>query len=110
MITRQRRLSPLRRLWMPLLTAGFLCYFGYHAFTGSYGKWAMDRMKNEAVTLGAELDKLKTEHAALESRVALLRPESLDADLVDTKARTELNLLRPDEVVITFGASQQDGQ
>ena len=110
MITRQHRQSPLRRLWMPLLTAGFLGYFGYHAFTGSYGKWAMDRMQNEAVTLGGELEKLKADHAALESRVALLRPESLDADLVDTKARTELNLLRPDEVVITFGASQQVGQ
>ena len=110
MFTRQRRQSPLRRLWMPLLTAGFLGYFGYHAFTGSYGMWAMDRMTGEAVGLQADLDKLRAERTGLEGRVAMLRPESLDADLVDTKARAELNLLRPDEVVITFGASQQKSQ
>jgi cell division protein FtsB len=95
---------------MPLLTAGFLGYFGFHAFTGSFGKWAMDRMEGEATTLQAELGQLQVEHESLEKRVALLRPESLDADLVDTKARTELNLLRPDEVVITFGASQHSAE
>ena len=110
MITRQHRQTPLRRFWMPLLTAAFLGYFGYHAFTGSFGKWAMDRMKGEASGLQAQLDELKKEHATLESRVALLRPESLDADLVDTEARSQLNMLRPDEVVITFGAPQHTAQ
>src|SRR5690242_13603878 len=110
MITRQYRQSRLRRLWMPLITAGFLGYFGYHAFTGAYGKWAMDRMEGEAANLTTQLDQLKSAHAKLESQVALLRPESLDADVVDYEARTQLNMLRPDEVVITFGASQRSSE
>jgi cell division protein FtsB len=110
MITRQRRQSPLRRLWMPLLTAAFLGYFGFHAFNGSFGKWAMDRMKVEGATLDAQLGQLQREHAELERKVALLRPESLDADVVDMEARAQLNMLRPDEVVISFGATQHSSQ
>jgi cell division protein FtsB len=106
MITRQRRQTTLSRLWMPLLTAAFLGYFGYHAFSGAFGKWSMDRMKTEAAGLESQLATLTKERTDLERRVALLRPESLDADVVDMEARTQLNMLRPDEVVISFGATQ----
>lgn len=106
MITRQRRSSPLSRLWMPLLTAAFLGYFGYHAFSGAFGKWSMDRMKVETANLESQLATLKTERANLERKVALLRPESLDADVVDMEARSQLNMMRPDELVISFGATQ----
>ena len=87
MITRQRSKSPLRRLWMPLLTAGFLGYFGFHAFNGSFGIWAMDRLEADAGRLTVELDDLKAEREALERRVATVRPDSLDADVVDLEAR-----------------------
>ena len=106
MMTRQRRKSRLNRLWLPILAAMFLGYFGYHAFNGSYGLWSLDRLEEEGEPLKAQLDKLKAERAAIERRVAFLKPDSLDADVVDTEARTSLNLLRPDEVVISFGAVQ----
>jgi len=106
MITRQRRPSTLNRLWMPLLTAAFLGYFGYHAFSGAFGKWSMDRMKVETASLESQLAALQQERGELERKVALLRPESLDADVVDMEARTQLNMMRPDELVISFGATQ----
>jgi cell division protein FtsB len=106
MITRQRRQSPFRRLWLPLLTAAFLGYFGFHAFNGSFGLLSLDRLEQEAEGLRDQLDALKKEREGLERRVATLKPDSLDADVVDTEARTSLNLLRPDEVVISFGAVQ----
>ena len=107
MITRQHRQSPLRRLWMPLLTAAFLGYFGFHTFNGSFGKWALDRMELQAAALESQLADLKRERAELANRVSFLRPESLDADLVDVEARTQLNVVRPDEVVVSLGAAQQ---
>ena len=106
MMTRHRRKSPWNRLWLPALAALFLGYFGYHAFNGSYGLLPLDRLEAEAETLKAQFDKLKEERAVMEQRVALLKPDSLDADVVDTEARMSLNLLRPDEVVISFGAVQ----
>ena len=110
MITRQRKQSPLRRLWMPLVTAGFLGYFGYHAFSGYYGVWSHDRIEREAVRLSGELDALRAEHAAVERKVVALRPDRLDADMVDIEARRALNRLRPEELVITLGAPQQKSQ
>ena len=92
---------------MPLATAGFLGYFGFHAFNGSFGIWAMDRLESDAGRLTVDLDRLKHEREALERRVATVRPGSLDADVVDVRARTALNLIRPDEVVVELGAAQQ---
>jgi cell division protein FtsB len=107
MVTRQRRQSRLRRLWMPLLTIAFLGYFGFHAFHGYYGIWAMDRLEAEGDRLSEELSKLKLEHADFERHVMLLRSEKLDADMVDVLARSALNRIRPDEVVIKLGTPQQ---
>ncbi len=106
MITRQRRRSPLRLLWLPLATAAFVGYFGYHAYSGAYGLPALKRMEGQQAELKAQLDDLRAERAALEKRVSYLKPDSLDSDILDIEARTSLNMLRADEVVISFGAVQ----
>jgi cell division protein FtsB len=110
MVTRQRRQSRLNRLWMPLITAAFLGYFGFHAFNGYYGIWAMDRLEAEAERLATELEVLKRDHAEYERRAALLRTDNLDADIVDVEARTALNRLRADEIVVRTGEFQQNAQ
>lgn len=110
MITRQRKRSTVRRLWMPLLTAGFLGYFGFHAFNGSFGIWAMDRLERDAERLTLGLAGLKHEREVLEGRVAAVRPASLDADAIDLIARASLNLIRPDEVIVDLGQGQQGGE
>ena len=107
MITRHRRRTFLRRLWLPLMSVAVLGYFGYHAFSGSFGLWAMDRLEADAVRLTAELTTLQAERTRLEAEVAAVRPASLDADIVDLDARRTLNMIRPDEVVIATGAPQQ---
>jgi cell division protein FtsB len=110
MITRQRKKSVLRRLWLPLLAIGFLGYFGYHAFSGSFGIWAMDRLDADAAQLTLQRDQLVAQRTELERNVASVRPTSMDADVIDLEARHALNLLRPDEVVISLGAAQQIAQ
>jgi cell division protein FtsB len=107
MITRQHKKHPLRRLWMPLIAAGFLAYFGFHAYSGSFGIWAMDRLETDALRLSIERSHLRAEREALEKRVATVRPGSLDADVVDVEARLALNVMRADEVLIPLGAPQQ---
>lgn len=95
---------------MPLLTVAFLGYFGFHAFNGFYGIRSHERLEREAVALAGQLDALKGERAALERRVTGLRPDKLDADMIDTEARVALNRLRPDEILIDLGAMQQNRQ
>ena len=107
MITRHRRQSFFRRLWLPLVTAAFLGYFGFHAFTGSFGIWEYRRLEAEAARLKSTLDTLRDEKATIERRVSSLWPDSLDADVVDTEARSSLNVMRANEVVVSFGATQK---
>lgn len=107
MVTRQRRQSVLNRLWMPLITAAFLGYFGYHAFYGYYGLLSRDRLEAEAAMLSRQLEALERQRAEYERRVEMLRSEKLDADLVDVEARQALNRIRPDEVVIRLNNDQQ---
>jgi cell division protein FtsB len=64
----------------------------------------MDRLKAQAAELSDNLADLKQQRQSLEGKVARLRPDSLDADLVDTMARNQLNLLRADEVVVAAPA------
>jgi len=49
---------------------------------------------------------LKHRRGQLEKSISSVRPESLDAEIVDVEARTALNMMREDEVVIRLGASQ----
>ncbi|MBI3710032.1 MAG: septum formation initiator family protein [Proteobacteria bacterium] len=58
------------------------------------------QLRERIVEAQAQLDEVTAERRALERRVALLRPDNLDPDLLDERARLVLNLARPDEVVI----------
>lgn len=75
-------------------------YFAYHSIHGDRGLVAWMRLKDQIETARAELTGLQAERRALERRVSLLRPESLDRDLLDEQARIVLNFARPGEVVI----------
>lgn len=110
MKTRHRKKSSLHKLLLPLGSIAVLGYFGYHSFNGDYGIWSRDRMQREALGLQAELADLQAQRATLERRVALLRPSSLDPDMIDERARLNLNVLHPDEVLINLAASQQTPQ
>jgi len=92
---------------MPLITAAFLGYFGYHAFSGYYGIVSRERLDREAVMLSRDLEELKQKRAWYESRVEILRSDRLDADLIDVAARRALNRVRPDEVVLRFVTTEK---
>ncbi|MCW2307597.1 FtsB family cell division protein [Rhodobium gokarnense] len=100
MATRHRRKTVLQQLYLPAITVMFLAYFAYHAFHGDYGLFARERFDSEAAHLGEELADLKATKEKLERRVALLRPESLDPDMIEERARESLNVVHQDEVVI----------
>lgn len=107
MITRQRKRSFVQRIWLPLLSVGLLGYFGYHTFHGDFGIWARERLIADGERLQVERDRLVAERTALETRIASVRPDSLDVDVIDMQARRALGYMREDEVVIHLGAVQQ---
>ena len=83
-----------------LLSFLLFVYFAYHLLHGDRGYFAN---KGVQLKLAAAEDKYtaKTEERrSLENRVKLLRPDSLDLDLLDERARVVLGFLKADERVI----------
>lgn len=65
-------------------------YFAYHAINGQRGLSAMFSLTDQIEKAKAELDEVRSERLYLEHRVSLLRPDSLDLDLLDERARATL--------------------
>jgi cell division protein FtsB len=100
MWTRQYRPRKTGRLIVPAMTALVLSYFGYHVYHGEFGIDSKDRLRERAAVLESELDTLRAERFALESRVALMHDGTMDRDMLDEQARRSLNVSAPDELTI----------
>lgn len=92
---------------MPVLAAAFLTYFGYHAFHGEYGVFAKARLDTKQADLTKKLETLRAERETLHNRVTLLRSESLDPDMIDELARSNLNLVHASEITILLPESRR---
>ncbi|MBC2885101.1 septum formation initiator family protein [Ochrobactrum sp. CM-21-5] len=100
MWTKQKRKSIRGRFVLPILTAAFLSYFGFHAYHGEYGLYARIQLEEQKSLLSKKLEKIASERLALEKRVALLRDGTIEKDMLDEQARRALNLSHPDELTI----------
>lgn len=84
----------------PLLGALLAVYFGYHALTGERSLVSYWRMTQEVEDARAKLAVIKADREKLEHRVALLRPETIDPDMLDERARWALGYIGERDVVI----------
>lgn len=84
----------------PVLCALVVAYIAYHAVQGDRGLLAYLTYSQEHSRALATLDDVQQARGRLENRVALLRTESLDPDLLEERARITLDLIGPDEFVI----------
>jgi len=91
MIIHRRRRSILTALCLYTLAALFVGYFGVNAFSGNYGLRAQQDLESQVAEMNAELSRLRLERAAWERRVALLRSERIDPDMLDERARALLD-------------------
>lgn len=92
----------LRNMIGPMIGLCAVAYFAYHTVEGDRGVLAWVQMKNEILEAELQLAKVSSERQAIEHRVLLLRPDHLDPDMLEERARIMLNMGRPDEVVV-FG-------
>ena len=90
----------LRSLAFPVVTLGLAAYFGYYLVYGNHGVLNLARVQQQIELKQAQLDRVRSQREALEHRVSLLRPESVDPDMLEEQARSRLGLTERDEVVI----------
>lgn len=84
----------------PLVGSLLVAYFAYHAVEGDRGIRAWQRLDGEIAEARDVRDRLAGEQAALDRRVAMLRPDSLDADLLEERARLVLGYIPANSVIL----------
>ncbi|HET9903430.1 MAG TPA: septum formation initiator family protein [Xanthobacteraceae bacterium] len=100
MVSRTRLRTALTTLGLYLTAALLIGYFGMHAYTGNRGLKAKEGLAQQYEELSEELAKLKNERTAWQRRVALLRSESLDPDMLDERARALLDFVHPRDLIL----------
>jgi len=100
MVRRRRFRTFLNALALYAIAALLIGYFGVNAYTGNHGLRARADLDQQVTRLADELAALKAERAVLERRVSLLRAESIDADMLDERARALLNYSDPRELTL----------
>ena len=84
----------------PLVGICLAFYFGYHAINGTRGLLAVGELDRQIAAARATLEVEAARRDALQQRVSLLCPQSIDPELLEERARQVLNFGRSDDVLI----------
>ncbi len=84
----------------PALCILLIGYFAFHAVGGPNGIVAWKGYRSERTQLAAKVSASAEAKAALEREVKLLDPHKVDPDLADELVRKNLNVVKPDEVIV----------
>jgi cell division protein FtsB len=91
MVTRKRLRSILTALGLYVVAALLIGYFGVNAYDGNHGLRAKLDIDQQIGALTAELTGLQSERQAWERRIELLKPLSIDRDMLDEQTRERLD-------------------
>lgn len=84
----------------PTLGLCAAAYFAYHAVNGDRGLIAWVELQKRIEAARGVAAEVAAKREALEHRVRLLHPGSIDPDLLEERVRRMLNYGYPDEIVI----------
>jgi len=100
MVSHRRRHAILTAFALYLFAVLFIGYFAVNAFTGNHGLRAQADLDQQLATMQQELARLKAEHVTWERRVALLRSDRIDPDMLDERARALLGYVDPRDLTL----------
>ena len=87
----------------PVVSLGCLVILGYlawHGWHGPRGYAYQEQLSGKLAILELDLQEVDKHRVALEARVALMRPEHVDLDMLDELARKSLGMVQSNELVI----------
>ncbi|MBD3728468.1 MAG: septum formation initiator family protein [Sphingomonadales bacterium] len=101
------RISLPREQLVQAIALGVLLLLGGLAIAGPSGllSWS-ENLKKRDVRKG-EIARLESQIGVLQNRVELLDPNHADPDMVGELLRSNLNVVHPDEVVLTLDHKDQ---
>jgi cell division protein FtsB len=77
----------VRKNLLTLIGLGLCFYFSYHLLQGERSYFRYLSLRQNISDLEHQNRQLKADHAALETRVSMLRSGSIDKDLLEERAR-----------------------
>jgi cell division protein FtsB len=99
-----RLLAVLRSLVVPFSLYGVAAlitsYFVWHGVNGQRGLKTGEEYEQRLTKLRLERDTLKLERMQWEHKIALIRGEQVDADILDDEVRARLGRVHRNDVVI----------
>lgn len=103
MVVKKRLRSVLIPLALYLVSGGAVGYFIHHAQSGQRGLEAKRELQMARTRVEATLAGLEQERSEWEHRIALVRSEQIDRDLLEEQARLMLGRVHRNDVVIMLG-------
>ena len=100
MVVRRRLRSVLIPLALYVVAGGLIAYFVHNAQIGNRGLAAKQVLKIQIYEVNRELDAARAEHTEWDRRLALLRAEHVDRDLLEERARILLGRVHRNDLVI----------
>ena len=88
-----------------LVSLASLAVLGYLVWQGFYGPRSFhyrDNLTNQLAQSKADFLSVLNQRKTLEARVQQMRPESVDADLLDEFARRDFNMAKPTDLVVNL--------
>lgn len=92
----------LKHFVVSMICIGIVAYFVVHGVVGDRGLIALSQLEYQVTSAKADLKRIQAEREKLEARTKLLRPDGLDLDMLDERARATLGYTKPNEYVIIY--------
>lgn len=99
----------MTRAALPAVCVAVASYFSFHAVSGPTGYVAWREYKVQRSKLQLAVQTSEEQQAALQRRLVLLDPRHVDPDLADELVRRNLDLVKPDEVIVPLPQAQSAG-
>jgi cell division protein FtsB len=90
----------IKRAALPAVAVLIIANFLGYAIVGPNGVLSWGDYRRQKAERAVELAQLEQEKTRLAHRAELLDPRKADPDLAEEMVRSELGLVRPDEVII----------
>jgi cell division protein FtsB len=100
MVIRPRIRAFLTALGLYTVAALFIGYFGINAYTGKNGINARQELDQQIAELASQAERVRAERERWERRIALLKSDRIDPDMLDERARELLNYVDPHDITI----------
>jgi len=100
MVVRKRWRAILYPLFLYCVSGAAGGYFVWHAVNGERGLKTKDEYEHRIASLREQLQDLKQDRALWEHRIALMKGDAIDRDLLEDQARALLGRVDKNDLVV----------